>query len=87
MTIDKHQETLVDEGTVELSRTMLRCGNTEIPLSEISDMAMHGRRSLVLSAGKVYYDLMIPNDNTLKFHMLYQVYKNGSMEHYEGRIR
>ena len=87
MTIDKHQETLVDEGTVELSRTMLRCGKTEIPLSEISDMAMHGRRSLVLSAGKVYYDLMIPNDNTLKFHMLYQVYKNGSMEHYEGRIR
>lgn len=87
MTLDKHLEVPVDEGTVELNREALRCGKTVIPMADISDMAMHGRRSLVLSAGKTYYDLMIPEDNTLKFHMLYQVYKNGKMDHYEGRLR
>ena len=87
MTVDKHLETLVDEGVVELNREALRCGDTIIPLAEITDMAMHGRQSLVLSAGKNYYDLLIPTDNTLKFHMLYQVYKNGKMDHYEGRLR
>jgi len=83
--IEKHEEVPVDQGEVSLSGEHLRCGETVIPLSEIIDLAMHGRHALVFSAGKRYYEL-IPDiqHNTLKFLLLYKAYtllnKNQNIE-------
>lgn len=76
-TVVKHQESLVCEGPLSLSSEFLICGEKVIALSDISDMAMHGRRTLVFSAEKTYYEL-VPSDeaNTLKFLMLFEGYKN-----------
>lgn len=76
-TVIKHQESLVSAGPVSLSADTLSCGDKTIALSDISDMAMHGRRTLVFSAEKTYYEL-VPSEeaNALKFMMLYEAYKN-----------
>ena len=77
ITVKKHEETLVAEGPVSLSRDMLICGNTQIPLHEISDMSIHGRRGLVFTAQKQYYELVpSPEANALKFLWLYESYLN-----------
>lgn len=75
ITVKKHEETLVAEGPVTLSRTSLVCGEMEIPLSEISDMSIHGRRGLVFTAQKQYYELVPSTEaNALKFLWLYEEY-------------
>lgn len=69
-------ETPVAEGRIQLSSDTLRCGDVEIPLADISDMAIHGRHELVFSANKLYYELR-PQEpsNALKFLWLYEAYK------------
>ena len=55
--------------------TSLICGDTEIPLTEISDMSIHGRRALVFTAQKQYYELVPSKEaNALKFLWLYEEY-------------
>ena len=76
-TVIKHQESLVSQGPVSLSKDTLICGEKTIALNDISDMAMHGRRTLVFSAEKTYYELVPSKEaNALKFMMLYEAYKN-----------
>ncbi|MBR7132381.1 MAG: 1-acyl-sn-glycerol-3-phosphate acyltransferase [Clostridia bacterium] len=76
-TVSKHIETLLDSGMVELSADELRCGGTVIPLSEITDMAMHGKQTVVFTAGKSYYELVIEQgSNALKFLLFYNECKN-----------
>lgn len=75
ITVKKHVETPVAEGPMTLSRTSLICGDLEIPLSEISDMSIHGRRGLVFTAQKQYYELVPSKEaNALKFLWLYEEY-------------
>lgn len=75
ITVKKHEETLVAEGPMTLSRTSLVCGEMEIPLTEISDMSIHGRRGLVFTAQKQYYELVPSAEaNALKFLWLYEEY-------------
>lgn len=73
VTVNNHQETLISEGTVSLSSRGLRCGDKEISLEDISDMSIHGRRGLVFTAQKKYYELIPSAEaNALKFLMLYE---------------
>lgn len=75
ITVKKHEETLVAEGSVTLTSHSFTCGNTEIPLNEISDMSIHGRRGLVFTAQKQYYELVPSKEaNALKFLWLYEEY-------------
>lgn len=75
ITVKNHEETLVAEGPITLSRTALVCGKLEIPLSEINDMSIHGRRGLVFTAQKQYYELVPSTEaNALKFLWLYEAY-------------
>lgn len=75
ITVKNHEETLVAEGPVSLSSQSLTCGDTEIQLSEISDMSIHGRRGLVFTAQKQYYELVPSKEaNALKFLWLYEGY-------------
>lgn len=67
------------QGPVSLSAEALTCGDTVIPMSEISNLDIHGKQGLVFTAGKTYYELK-PSGNALKFFLLYQAYaKTGSL--------
>lgn len=72
-----HQENLVGQGPLSLSPNGLICGDLQFPLDEISDLAMHGKRAIVFTVHKDYYEL-IPSDeaNALKFMLLYKAYQN-----------
>jgi len=71
-----HEETFAAEGAVSFDNEMIRVGDVEIPRTDISDLAMHGRHSIVFSVGKDYYDLLVDKeDNAAKFHFLYLAYK------------
>ncbi len=73
ITVKNHEETLVAEGPITLSSSSLICGGKEVPLDEISDMSIHGRRGLVFTAQKQYYELVPATDtNALKFLWLYE---------------
>lgn len=73
ITVKNHEETLVAEGPVALSAISLTCGDKVISLEEISDMSIHGRRGLVLTAQKQYYELVPSKEaNALKFLWLYE---------------
>ncbi len=75
-TIVGHEETLVDEGPLSFSSSSLKCGNTEVLLEDIWDLANHGRNAIVFTANKNYYELKPAKDtNTIKFMFLYQQYK------------
>ena len=71
--IKKQQETLVAQGPVEMTPDTLRCGETEIALTDIVDMAITGRHAIVFMARKVYYE-MIPaaGFNSIQFLYYYQ---------------
>jgi len=77
LTIDNHEETEIASGPISLSSDALTCGEVSIPVSEISDLAMHGRHAVVFTAGRTYYELLPERpSNTLKYHLLYQEYAN-----------
>lgn len=61
----------VAEGPVSLSAQALTCGEFTVPVSEISNLDIHGKNVIVFTAGKTYYELK-PSGNGLKFVLLYQ---------------
>lgn len=75
-TISDHIETPVDQGPLTMSVKALKCGNTEILMQDISDVAMHGRRALVFSTDESYYELLPSEDsNVLKYFIYFDEYK------------
>ena len=82
--IDNHVETMVSQGTVSMDGDRLACGEVQIPLADITDMDMHGKNALVFSVKSTYYEL-IPDRSAgaLKFHMMYQCYKYGTINKYK----
>ena len=72
-TIRDHKEEFVAKGELSFSKDGLRCGDFEVKVSEISEMAMHGQRAIVFTAGKQYYELIPSKEaNALKFHLYYE---------------
>ncbi len=75
-TVRQHVESVVTDGPVTMTPDALCCGDMTLPMEEIYDMAMHGQRALVFTAGKTYYELIVDeHTNTLKFFLLYQLCK------------
>lgn len=82
-TVENHVQTLAAQGTLSLDKQHLTCQDLDIPLDKITDMAMHGRHAIVLSAGDTYYEILPDHkDCALKFHLLYQAYKFGAIVNY-----
>jgi hypothetical protein len=77
--VTKGEETVLAEGQVSFSKEKLVCGDCEIKFDDILDMAMHGRHALVFSTKDGYFELL-PNENALKFHLLYEFYKTGTLK-------
>ncbi len=70
-TVAKHISTTITSGTATVSPEAISCGDVSIPMSEITDLAMHGRHAVVFSTGKDYYELISNDSNMLKFHLMY----------------
>jgi len=71
--IKKQQETLLARGPIEMTPDTLRCGDVEVAVNDMVDMAITGRHAIVFMARKVYYE-MIPGSgfNAIKFLYYYQ---------------
>ena len=77
--VTNHQETLLGTGTLSISAEGIGCGDQRIPLNDISDMALYGKRGIVFSAGKKYYEAKpAPGSNGLKFTLYYEAYKQSN---------
>lgn len=73
ISIARHEETPVDEGELFMDAQKLVCGQTAIPLERISDIAMHGRQTIVFTTPDNYYELSVPRgSNMLKFLLLFE---------------
>ena len=75
-TLKQEEETLLTEGPVQFSKEGVSCGNVMIPMESITDLAMHGRRAVVFTADKTYYE-MLPSKgaNSYKFLLYYNEYR------------
>lgn len=74
--VTNHQENLLSTGTLSISTGGICCGDHLISLDEISDLALYGKRGIVFSAGKKYYEAKpAPGENGLKFTLYYNAYK------------
>ena len=70
-------ETFVAEGVVSLNKDGLSCGDVTIPVSDILDLSIHGKRGVVFSTAREYYEL-IPREDAcaVKFAHLFWEHKN-----------
>lgn len=67
-TIEGHELKAVCEGDAHITSDAITIADVTIPLSTISDMGMHGRRTLIFSTTDNYYELKIPKGkNIIKF--------------------
>ena len=74
--VQKHSETPVAEGPVSMDEETFSCGDKRFAMTDVLDLAMHGKRTLVFSTPEGYFEL-VPSEeaNVLKFHLLYQEYQ------------
>ncbi len=66
--IVNHQATSTVQGKLTITNETLTCGEVSIPISDIPDMAIHGKYSLCFSFDMHYYELSLPKgDNAYRF--------------------
>ena len=71
--VENHTETQVAQGPVHMDNISIRCGDTEIMLSEISNLAMHGRHAIVFSTKDAYYEMIVSDKkNAVKFWLRHE---------------
>ena len=60
--------TAIAEGDAHITNEAITIADVTIPLSTISDMGIHGRRTLIFSTTDNYYELKVPKGkNIVKF--------------------
>ena len=75
-TVDGHVETTVAEGEFIMNADGITCGEMHVALSDITELAMRGRRFLLFSFGKTYCEMTAPEGNNIyKFFEYYQIVK------------
>ena len=67
-TLEGHKLSSVAEDDAHITNEAITIGEVTIPLSTISDMGIHGRRTLIFSTTDNYYELKVPKGkNIIKF--------------------
>ena len=79
ITVASSTATPVAEGPVTMTAEAITCGEFSVPVSEISNLDIHGKNVLVFTAGKNYYELK-PTGNGLKFMLLYEAAVKAAQE-------
>lgn len=76
ITVENHIESPVTSGPIYMDNSVFRCGEKEFALDTVSELAMHGRRALVFTAGKEYFELLLPKgSNAIKYLLYFNAYK------------
>ena len=71
-TIEGHELKEVTRNAAQITNEAITIGDTVIPLSSISDMGMHGRRTLIFSTTDNYYELKVPKEKNIIQFMYYR---------------
>ena len=79
-TIDGHELKTVCEGDAHITNEAITIGEITIPLSTISDMGMHGRRTLIFSTTDNYYELKVPKEKNIIQFMYYREFAKAKTE-------
>ena len=79
-TIDGHELKNVCEGDAHITNEAITIGDTIIPLPIISDMGMHGRRTLIFSTNDNYYELKVPKGKNIIQFMYYREFAKAKVE-------
>lgn len=75
-TVDGHTENTIAEGEFIMNADGITCGEMHVALSDITELAMRGRRFLLFSFGKTYCEMTAPDGNNIyKFFEYYQIVK------------
>ena len=73
-TVDNHEETVIAQGKFVMDANGITCTELHVPMSEINELAMRGRRFLLFSFGKTYCEMTAPDGNNIyKFFEYYQL--------------
>ena len=80
-TLEGHKLSAVAEGDAHITNEAITIGDVIIPLSSISDMGIHGRRTLIFSTVDNYYELKVPKGkNIIKFMYYRELVKANAEE-------
>ena len=75
-TVDGHTENTIAEGEFIMNADGITCGEMHVALSDITELAMRGRRFLLFTFGKTYCEMTAPEGNNIyKFFEYYQIVK------------
>ncbi len=77
-TIEGHELKTVCEGDAHITNEAITIGDVTIPLSTISDMGIHGRRTLIFSTTDNYYELKVPKGKNIIKFMYYREFVKAS---------
>ena len=79
-TIEGHELKEVSRNAAQITNEAITIGDTVIPLSSISDMGMHGRRTLIFSTTDNYYELKVPKEKNIIQFMYYREFAKAKAE-------
>lgn len=78
-TVQAHAREAAADGPVAMGPDGLRCGDFAVPLESVTDLAMHGQKTIVFTACGKYYELILPpQHNVLRFWLYYLEIKKRS---------
>ena len=73
-TVENHEERTLATGRFIMNAEGIRCGEMFVPFSDITELAMRGRRFLLFSFGKTYCEMTAPDGNNIyKFFEYYRI--------------
>ncbi len=73
-TVENHEEQTLAEGRFIMNAEGIRCGEMFVPFSDVTELAMRGRRFLLFSFGKTYCEMTAPDGNNIyKFFEYYRI--------------
>jgi hypothetical protein len=79
-TIEGHDLKTVCEGDAHITNEAITIGEVAIPLSSISDMGIHGRRTLIFSTTDNYYELKVPKGKNIVKFLYYREFVKAKVE-------
>jgi 1-acyl-sn-glycerol-3-phosphate acyltransferase len=80
-TVENHAEQTIAQGKFVMNADGITCGEMHVPFSDITELAMRGRRFLLFSFGKTYCEMTAPEGfNIYKFFEYYRIVQQNKLQ-------